>query len=619
MYGREIGAIIHALREETGVAQRQLGKGLCSASKIAKIESGQMIPDHFLLDRLFGRLGKSTAPLEYLLPVGVYRLYELQYRIQTYICRMELKEAENCLEEYERMNQSVQPLHRQFIQKQKAQIAWIRGERPGTVLRLLEAAIKETVPADVPMGVLVKKLAVLDADELKLLLFRWEVSQETEKAESKNELMALMEYAAGHFSDTEEKVKVYPYAVLLCRNIHWEEKERPSVQYHLTQALELLRMEGRILFLPEIIDFYVQSRGKEVPEQTEKLTRQKNVLLKLEKQYGLYFEKYRLFSHIDREFQLDYEMLRRNRIAQGITQEELCGGICTQETLSRIENGTRSSNQNNMNELLKKLKRSGTRVGAGIMTDDYSSILLRRRIEQDLHKARYQEAAEDLKLLQERVDGGLKGNRQYILCIKCIIDFMQGHITPEEAVRTFEQCLALTIKFEPGSESIFDRQLTRRESNLLSQIAIVYYADGNKDIAIRIYERILKNYSRSRMNVVFHIREWSVYMANLAGFLKETGKCEEAIALSGERIRISLEIGKGNELGRSLVDIGGALERRKDSRALEYFMDALLLLDLMKMDVRYQWVVEEIRNSEFLRDMMEPKNITGYICNKLLF
>ena len=71
----------------------------------------------------------------------------------------------------------------------------------------------------------------------------------------------------------------------------------------------------------------------------------------------MHFENYRLFSDINRRFKLDYEMIRQNRLACGITMEELCDGICTWEELSRIERGKCKPNDKTLEELKHILQR----------------------------------------------------------------------------------------------------------------------------------------------------------------------------------------------------------------------------------------------------------------------
>ena len=136
-----------------------------------------------------GRLGKSVERLTYILPMDVYKIYELRQEVQQKICQRKWEEAEQYLDEYEKNKRAKEPLHRQFIEQERAQIAWLRGESVELVCEHLETAILQTMPEAENQ----RKTGVLSAEEYKLLLFRWEVCQETEQKRAKDEIKALVE------------------------------------------------------------------------------------------------------------------------------------------------------------------------------------------------------------------------------------------------------------------------------------------------------------------------------------------------------------------------------------------------------------------------------------------
>ena len=62
------------------------------------------------------------------------------------ICQRKWEEAEQYLDEYEKNKRAKEPLHRQFIEQERAQIAWLRGESVELVCEHLETAILQTMP-----------------------------------------------------------------------------------------------------------------------------------------------------------------------------------------------------------------------------------------------------------------------------------------------------------------------------------------------------------------------------------------------------------------------------------------------------------------------------------------
>ena len=595
-----IGEVLVRLRKESGITQADLREGLCSASELAKIENNQKSPDPFLLDRFFRRLGKSTVRLEYVLSAELYHLYELQYQIQVRICHREYKLAEKLLLEYENEKKGKGKIHRQFITQSRAQIAWLQEKESGEVLKYIEEATMQTVD----FNNLWEKGKVLSAEEIRLFLFRWEVLR---KAEIKGkatlaELWKIVEYIEYRQFEPEELAKIYPYAVLLLNKYGDGSELKTYCTAALENALELLREEGKILYLPEILEacaeIYAKNEKRENHKKVGELLRMRDALVNLELEYGMHFENYRLFSDINRRFKLDYEMIRQNRLACGMTMEELCDGICTWEELSRIERGKCKPNDKTFEKLMEKMNRKRGRIEANITTEDYEVILLEAEMEKALHRFQYEKAEEFLKDLSKRLELNYPENCQYLETEKVRIEVSRQHLTFGDGIQRL-----ISILEEMGYEKeIFTYNLTANEKNILSLIALLYQKWNKKIQAVEILEKLLKNYEASSCNPAFMIREWGLVLGNLAGLLEELGEISRPIELCRNRLETALTAGQGRTLGRSMTIIACVLERKE--KDFFGFYDALRLLKLMKMDYRFRCVVDYIKKEYIEFDVM---------------
>ena len=123
MMRRGIGDIILRIRDQEGYTQEQLCEGICPCSTLARIEANQLVPEQFLLDRFFGRLGKSADRFECILKEEIYELYELRYHVQCAILYRNFEGAEELLKIYESKQEVGKKLHRQFVEQERAQIA----------------------------------------------------------------------------------------------------------------------------------------------------------------------------------------------------------------------------------------------------------------------------------------------------------------------------------------------------------------------------------------------------------------------------------------------------------------------------------------------------------------
>lgn len=393
MKKNELGGLLLRLRKEAGFSQGLLCSGVCSVSRYARIEREELEPDFFLLDRLMGRLGKSVERLEYVMPLSVYRIYERRQDIQEAILYGKLDEAENLLDLYEKEKLAEGSLHRQYILQERAQVAWIREKDPDEILKLLDQAIGETMPSEEEM----KKERCFSAEEGKLLLFRWEVSRKSRTANRDfEELKQLLRCICEQKTNRMDRSKIFPYAVLLYGE-HAPEEKNSTVRSLVEEALELLRDEGKLLYMPELLELCGKLLRKSgIPKEELKaqlLDRMRQSLLETEQEYGISFEKYRLFDHVIRRFYIDAEMIRKTRTAVGMTQEKLSEDICAQETLARVENGRQTPQSRKLQQMMEKMGRGCGRVNMAMVTEQYETIELEEFI-----KASIRIGAENMKI-----------------------------------------------------------------------------------------------------------------------------------------------------------------------------------------------------------------------------
>ena len=68
------------------------------------------------------------------------------------------------------------------------------------------------------------------------------------------------------------------------------------------------------------------------------------------------------------------EYVKQRRLDLGLTQEQLCDGICEPMTLSRLENGKQTPSRNRINALLQRL---------GLPDDRYFALLSKNELEME--------------------------------------------------------------------------------------------------------------------------------------------------------------------------------------------------------------------------------------------
>ena len=120
MQGYNIGYYIRRIRQEKGISQEALYKGLCSRSTIHRIESGEQNPNFFTAINLLQRLGLDEN--SFLIPLGP-RDFEI-CNLQTEIVALNAQsQFEQALERIDRLEKLVAPkekLAQQFLLRSRA-------------------------------------------------------------------------------------------------------------------------------------------------------------------------------------------------------------------------------------------------------------------------------------------------------------------------------------------------------------------------------------------------------------------------------------------------------------------------------------------------------------------
>lgn len=579
---RGIGKMIFDLRVKSEYTLNQLAKGVCSVSELSKFESDEIMLNFFQIDRLFSRLGKTPTKLEYVLSKEAYEIYKLRYYIEKNVATRSLNKARYYLNQYEAMKQAKEPLHRQFIEMQKAQIAWMEEKDFDEIIDLCEQAIHRTIfDTDI-----LKNRFLLSSDELNLILFYWEISYEGGKGKATKDIKDILTYSEYHFVDHEELARVYPYAALLAAKYTSSIFSNDEIVLILRKAIELLRDEGKLFLLPEIVKEY--EKYNNIITEKNDLTRFINVrksLIEIGKIYQINYNKLRLFEQISRNFKLDYEIIRKNRIAEKMSQEKMSEEVCTRETLSRIERGVTCPTQKNLEKLLLKLNREGKRVDTEIITD-FTVLEKKKKYSTYVYRLEYDKADLILEELKDDLDQTIKKNKQYILGEELRRKLRDGILSYEEAIILLYEILNLTVNVK----NIFEYTLTSYEINLLNQIAIIYSKNGNINLGIEIYKEILRNLDESELEVIFRMQDWDLIMSNQASFLEINNQPQNAIELTQNRIKTSLEIGRGIDLGRALSTMACALEQENKTDCKYYFNWSADILFLMKNYKRYELI-----------------------------
>lgn len=241
------------------------------------------------------------------------------------------------------------------------------------------------------------------------------------------------------------------------------------------------------------------------------------------------------------------EMLKEKRLEMGLTQKDVCEGLCSPVTMSRIESGAQTPSKSTLGALLQRL---------GLPGECYYALVNGREAEMDRLQIEItacntredrQAGLEKLERLEQLNENKDPIVQQFVLRSRAILGKREGGAivpyTPQEKLELLEQAIRLTV---PGFDG---KRLTRRlystnEIKLLNQIALAHYNAGEKEKALDFYRQLMAlcegdfEESRKKDGLLTLIE------GNYARLLCLERKFEEALGVAHKGLKVCREYGQ---------------------------------------------------------------------------
>lgn len=204
------------------------------------------------------------------------------------------------------------------------------------------------------------------------------------------------------------------------------------------------------------------------------------------------------------------DMIKRRRMELGLTQEELCEGICEPITISRLENGKQTPTRNRINAILERLDLPADRYYALLSKNELEIETLQKELNaclnrfvqsnEDKKKAVWKQGMDALRKLEAAADKEDMLIQQFLLRSRVILGKENGPYLPSEEREILMEAMKLTCpQFNP--EEIKKCLYTSNEVKIINQLAITYSNEGNRLEAIgilrQLYKYLLKHYSNN--------------------------------------------------------------------------------------------------------------------------
>ncbi len=570
--GTLYGNLLKSLRKHCAVTKEVLGEGIYSFHTMSKVEQGERYPDKLTRDRLLARLGESGVDYECYLQMDEYADWEERRDLLDSLDDLELAKAEKLLMRYEKKNNGDDLVSHQFAMTMRAQYLELSGASREERYRVIEAAVKLTVPEvdNKPLSEL-----LLSIQELNLIL-EYIIYKKPKNLE--NQYRQLMDYIKkGRFDFESRAMFASKLALCYCRYLGQEERDINQLseqERQIEQALEIsiwgleeLRNNGKLYFAWELLGLQKQ--------YLEWLLNHRELLSKKKAgEYEVIFEQTRSYFEVlnrlyvtaqvpkktnsftcfyrEHEIYCINDVIRARRRMFGVTVEELeTNLLCGASTLKRIEGNKSKVRMAIVQEMFQYLNLSKETHRKRIVTNRHEALWLEHEYQLAVRQNDYVKAEFLLEQIKAQIPMEELINQQYIEYCEKVLSYSQGNLSKEVFIRDIIKMLEYTIPLDVAMAEIKDKKhsngrvwegekyLTVEEITILLSLASAYDEKGENE-----YFEVLKEYYEwleKRCTVAPILEMYGLVMTVVANYLRTMGKYEESCMLNYKILREELK------------------------------------------------------------------------------
>lgn len=254
------------------------------------------------------------------------------------------------------------------------------------------------------------------------------------------------------------------------------------------------------------------------------------------------------------------KIIYKERERAKIPQNELCAGICSMTTLSRLEWQEKNIGKWTIDAFLQRLGRSQDKFWTIVHIGDYELMELRRKIWNNILYGSCEEVQKDIQKYRASVN--IENLHEQFL--KKCLGMMKGKRENdwEAALELFQEAIEGTV---PGIEldKLEEILIGRDEMQIILLMAEAYCHLGKEDLAQKIVEKLLENIQRKDWDEEELVKIYPKVVSVYINFLKKEDRYEEVILIGKKAIEMLVDNGIVFLLAELMEAVIWGLERRK--------------------------------------------------------
>ncbi len=577
---KSLGSYLHMNRDWWRISQKKLARGLCYSGMIDEIEKGEKGVKWLLAERILRRIQVESGWYECYLNLRDYTEWKSQEEIITALEQNDAERMAILLKEYakndkleesaweEGRKESVSKrLQWQFYLTMYGICRKLQNAPREELLEIFSKALQLTIP-----GYEEEFLCdlVLCAEEINLML---EYAQCLPEVEGIRLCLQIKRYLEDTRMEDITRVLNYPKTILILGRMLLQQERNEEWKYNeilkVTEpAFELMRKTKRIYYLGELMEVIKEAekqisilKGEDIrKEGTREITeRVWKYFPELSVRMGVPTEQTDAYLYRRQDVYYIGDCIRMRRRQKGITQRELCEGICNIETLQALENRRgkkrRSTHPVYIQELCERLGLSPEMIHTELVTSNLEGRKLEREIGYTANKGEFRLNLQQLEKLKTLIDMSEPINQQWVLRTEGLAKYELGEISREKyeemIKQAWEYTLPLTVLEDLDKQEYY---LTNSEMECIYYLSRPYYylqepaKAGEMMRGVFDLEKGFEEEGQERV----HIRTYELYTVYMAGILHEQGEYEQGKQYAKKVIKLCLEMKRVNILNLAL-------------------------------------------------------------------
>ena len=300
------------------------------------------------------------------------------------------------------------------------------------------------------------------------------------------------------------------------------------------------------------------------------------------------------------------EVIRQRRQELGLTQEEVCEGICEPMTISRFENGRQTPSRNRVRALLQRLGLPDDRFYGLLSAKELEISRLEKEIvscnvrferaEGEEKKAARAEALSKLQALEQVIDGDDTLSQQLILRSRYLLGTEQGRYNFETGMDLLLEAMRLT-KPRFDLRQIEKGLYTEQEVKLLNNMALCYSRAGKHVEALDILRQLLRYLQTEWEKIPPHRAHIPLVAYNYARELVLVKRFQEAIEIAEYGREMSVKYGNYLQLPGFLAFLAESYYNQgKLDESIELYRQSYYLYKAICDDANCRIVQEDAKH-----------------------